>query len=94
MTLQKMTELNDGHQLAIPRKTGRQTLRANHPSSTPEQYYYRSLYLPYVDHLVAEMDRRFASSPQLVQGRLNYLAFGQKQVKLKIVSCSGFFKIE
>ena len=89
-----MTELNDGHQLAVARKTGRQTLRANHPSSTPEQYYYWSLYLPYVDHLVAEMDRRFASSPQLVQGRLNYLAFGQKQVKLKIVSCSGFFKIE
>ena len=36
--------------------------RANHPSSTIEEYYRRSLAIPFLDHLESQIDTRFTAS--------------------------------
>ena len=46
-------------QPSVPSLCGRQTKRANTPSSTPEEYYKRSLVIPFLDHLNQQMADRF-----------------------------------
>ena len=47
--------------VSIPRRCSRQTARENHPGSTAEEYYRRSLAIPFLDHLISEIDTRFTS---------------------------------
>ena len=44
-----------------PRRCQRQTARENHPADTTEEYYRRSLAIPFLDHLKEEIERRFTS---------------------------------
>ena len=43
---------------SVPRISAIQHNRANVPAVTPQQYWYRALYLPLVDHLVQELNDR------------------------------------
>ena len=43
---------------SVPRMSAIQRNRANVPAVTPQQYWYRALYLPLVDHLVQELNDR------------------------------------
>ena len=43
---------------SIPRRCGRQTTRANHPAETPKQYCRISLYYPFLDYLITELESR------------------------------------
>ncbi|GMH44532.1 hypothetical protein BSKO_12484 [Bryopsis sp. KO-2023] len=43
----------------IPRRCGRQNMRSNLPGTNPEEYWRRSVFIPYVDHMVAELQSRF-----------------------------------
>ena len=63
-----MVSLNDNEDLAVPRQSGKQIMRSNHPTTSVSQYYYRSLFVPYIDHLLAELDRRFEGSLTVAQG--------------------------
>ena len=45
-------------EVKTPRICSRQA-RANHPSSTTEEYYRRSLAIPFLDHLESQIDTRF-----------------------------------
>ncbi|MES9906785.1 MAG: DUF4371 domain-containing protein [Sedimenticola sp.] len=47
-----------GIEPAIPRRVGRQRHRANHPGDNPSDYWRVSMYLPFLDHLLQEMDDR------------------------------------
>ena len=47
--------------VSIPRRCSRQTARENHPGSTVEEYYRRSLAVPFLDHLISELETRFTS---------------------------------
>jgi hypothetical protein len=47
---------------SIPRRCGRQTTRANHPAETPKQYCRISLYYPFLDHLITELESRLLKS--------------------------------
>ncbi|XP_061181206.1 zinc finger MYM-type protein 1-like [Saccostrea echinata] len=47
---------------SMPRRCGRQTGRANHPADTPRQYWRISLYYPFVDHVIMELDSRLLKS--------------------------------
>jgi len=38
------------------RQCGKQTTRANHPAETPKQYCRISLYYPFLDHLITELE--------------------------------------
>ena len=48
----------------MPRTVGRQSYRSTVPSSSPEEYWRRSLYFPFLDHLIEEIQSRLLS-PEL-----------------------------
>ena len=48
--------------VSMPRITQRQVHRANVPSDNPETYYRRTIMLPFVDHVLSEMDNRFSET--------------------------------
>ena len=43
----------------IPRTASRQTNRANHPSETIKEYYKRSILIPFIDYVSAQLTTRF-----------------------------------
>ena len=45
---------------ALPRIANRQRHRDNVPAATPVQYFQRSLCIPLLDHLIAQMDTYFS----------------------------------
>jgi hypothetical protein len=46
---------------SLPRICGRQRHRPNTPASTPSKYFRRTITVPMLDHLLAELNRRFSS---------------------------------
>ena len=67
----KMVKLHDRDELSIPRRCSRQTLRTNVEADTPQAYWRRSVFLPFVDHLVSELSGRFTQlNKEAIQGRL------------------------
>lgn len=44
-----------------PRRCSKQTAHENHPGDNTEQYYRRSLTIPFLDHLKDDIDSRFTS---------------------------------
>ena len=42
-------QVSNGSEIAMPRMTGRQVHRANHPGSDARQYYRRGMFLPFID---------------------------------------------
>ena len=66
-----MTELHGRPTPVIPRQAGRQTQRSNIPAATPEEYWRRSVFIPFLDTLKAELNARFSPmSKKAVQGLL------------------------
>ena len=58
-------------ELPTPRRYGRQTLRSNVESTTPEVYRRRTAFLPCLDHIITEFESRFSElSSAAVQGIL------------------------
>ena len=49
-----------GHAIEIPRRCKRQTLRSNVEADTPEAYYTRSVFVPFVDNMVEQLVSRFS----------------------------------
>jgi len=47
-------------EMNIPRVASRQTARENYRTNSPEEYYRLSVFIPFLDHLVAEMAQRFS----------------------------------
>ncbi|XP_025418319.1 uncharacterized protein LOC112689037, partial [Sipha flava] len=46
-------------EIKIPRLTKKQTNRCNIPLNTPEQYYRASIFIPYLDKFITELEQRF-----------------------------------
>ena len=44
----------------IPRTCGRQTARSNVEASNPEEYWRRTVFIPFLDHLIREFEDRFS----------------------------------
>lgn len=57
--------------IVVPRLCGKQTQRSNVPHKSPEDYFRRSLYIPFLDHVLSELRHRFSdnSMPKLVHLR-------------------------
>ena len=54
---------------AVPRCCGRQRGRDNVPAQEPQEYFKRSVTIPFLDHLLNELEQRFSSDQQrVVQG--------------------------
>ena len=49
-------------QSCVPRRTGRQIVRANHPLTVPLEYWKVSLYYVFLDHLLHEIETRLLQS--------------------------------
>jgi hypothetical protein len=47
---------------SVPRRCGKQTTRANHPADTHKHYWHISLYYPFLDHMIMELDSRLLKS--------------------------------
>ncbi|XP_071123548.1 52 kDa repressor of the inhibitor of the protein kinase-like [Mytilus edulis] len=60
---EQMAEVADTEP-GIPRRCGRQTQRSNAPGDTPQFYFKRAVYLPYIDALIQEYSSRFNSLSQ------------------------------
>lgn len=54
--------------VGVPRLCGRQTLKENYHVQTPEEYYRVSISVPFLDHLLTQLDARFATE-QLLQAK-------------------------
>ncbi|XP_062512673.1 52 kDa repressor of the inhibitor of the protein kinase-like [Corticium candelabrum] len=53
----------------VPRLAARQTLRSNHPASTPKSYWRRAVFIPFIDSMISELGSRFTDmSHASVQG--------------------------
>ncbi|CAF1271956.1 unnamed protein product [Didymodactylos carnosus] len=65
--LDDVRELCDmtGHEVKMPRITGRQTIRSNVPSTTPQEYYRLNLFIPILDHFIASLNKRFSTQQWL-----------------------------
>lgn len=45
--------------IGIPRLAKKQTLRNNYPTSSPEEYFRLSVFIPYIDTLITDIEARF-----------------------------------
>ena len=54
--------------IQIPRITGRQKNRANFPSSTPETYFRVSVFIPFIENFITQLDLRFVSHRDILKG--------------------------
>lgn len=52
--------------IEMPRRAGRQVHRVNVPADTPEVYYRRSVFIPFCDNLIEQLQQRFPDPPVLV----------------------------
>ena len=50
----------NGSPPSMPRRCGRQSQRDNVPAQTPEEYYKRSLTIPFLDHMLSHLETRFS----------------------------------
>lgn len=50
--------------LSKPRVVGRQTLRSNVEAQNLEEYFRRSIFLPFLDHLISQLEDRFSGRSQ------------------------------
>ena len=51
--------------LRRPRGAERQTCRSNPPAETTEDYFRRSIGIPFLDHLIAQLDSRFTTGSEI-----------------------------
>ena len=58
-------------EVSMPRIAKRQAQRANTPAATPKDYWRRNLYVPFLDHLITELqDRLCTPQPRLAAEHL------------------------
>ena len=50
--------------LLIPRRWKSQIFRDNYPSDDPEHFFREAIFVPYLDHLIVEMEIRFFDQKQ------------------------------
>ena len=73
-TLKLGRELHgEDFELTIPRIVRQQAHRANHETSSPEEYYHVSLYNEFLSHVISELEERFAESSSRASGLLYLL---------------------
>ena len=58
---------------SMPRRCGRQSQRDNVPAQTPEEYYKRSLTIPFLDHMLYHLETRFSHMQQKAMMALQIL---------------------
>ena len=60
----KLSESVGAHGPTLPRICSRQRHRSNVPADTPQEYYRRTVTVPFLDHLCAQMEERISLTQQ------------------------------
>jgi hypothetical protein len=60
-----------GTAIVAPRQVAKQLNRANPPNSTTEEFYRRSVYVPYLDSIISSLDVRFSEHNKPAYSLLN-----------------------
>ncbi len=55
-----------GGTMSMPRVSSKMIHRGNIPSKTPEEYFRKNLFVPFVDHVRTQINDRFASHRSLL----------------------------
>uniref|UniRef100_A0A8C5P6W8 Repressor of the inhibitor of the protein kinase n=1 Tax=Leptobrachium leishanense TaxID=445787 RepID=A0A8C5P6W8_9ANUR len=86
-------------ELSVPRQCGRQVFRFNVGCSSVEEYYRQSIYVPYLDSLIASLESRFGN-----ENKKNFSLFSLypkhlvkmslEQYKCQITNISEIYSIE
>lgn len=65
---QKVVNTCEQHGIStfIPRLSKKQTGRDNMPNDGPESYYKRTLFIPFIDHFIAQLNDRFVSHKDIL----------------------------
>ncbi|XP_046684428.1 52 kDa repressor of the inhibitor of the protein kinase-like [Homalodisca vitripennis] len=59
---------NFGCKISMPRTVGRQQNRNNTPADTPEVYYRRSIFIPWIESLISSLESRFMKHKDILKG--------------------------
>ena len=55
-----------GSEISAPRRCGRQRHRGNVPATTAIEYYRREVTVPFIDHLIGELNNRFFNGQEII----------------------------
>ena len=58
----------NSNDIIVPKNTARQTQNSDVPGETAEIYYRRNVFYPFFDHVITELDARFKSHEQTIEG--------------------------
>ena len=57
-------EVDEHMVISGPRSAGRQRHRANAPAANPEESYRRNVVVPFLDHIITELDEQVSGNNQ------------------------------
>lgn len=63
-----------GEEIKIPGIASRQVYRANYDCNSPEEYYRRSLYIPFIDHFICQLEIRCLKHKHILSNIQNVIA--------------------
>ena len=69
-------------EVKVPRLCGRQINRSNVPADSPEEYFRKSITIPFLDHMIQELTSRFCNIEQ------RCIAMGQSVIPEKMKQCT------
>ncbi|KAF2894817.1 hypothetical protein ILUMI_11356 [Ignelater luminosus] len=75
-----------GVEILVPRVTSRQTKRDNVPHSTPEEYFRRTIFVPFVDSFILHLDERLLSHDQILRSFAVIIPFENKNQEVNEVA--------
>lgn len=86
-------------ELSMPRTTGRQTHRSNQPSTSPSDYWKKSLLIPYIDSLITNLRDRFTEENHPAFSLLslhpaNMLKMTDDEMRTNVNNVGKFYEIE
>lgn len=79
-----------------PRICGRQTYRSNYESDSAEDYFRKSIFIPYLDHLISALETRFSKEHEMLFSLFNILPKNLKSIDIESLASkvSNIYKIE
>lgn len=84
----RKTADNINLELKAPRRTVRQTNRANHPTENVRDYFKQSLYIPYMDSIIMSINDRFSDEKSK-----SFSLFHLHPEKIKNMDCAQYEKV-
>ncbi|XP_043932233.1 52 kDa repressor of the inhibitor of the protein kinase-like [Protopterus annectens] len=79
---------------SVPRICGRQTKRSNITASNPEEYYRRNTFIPFLDHVIAELTEQLIECPRFLAQYLAPKSLYMLQDDAKVIELYEAYKTD